>query len=340
MDIAVLVNMKARRGSASVARAVRAAMPGARVVETRSLGDALAAAGELGSSPPDLLVSGGGDGTAVTLLTALRDQRVVGGPAAPPLALLPLGTGNGWAFTVGAPGWRKALARLRHATFDGAVLPLRRFDLLDVHGVLAPFAGAGWDSLILDDYHAVKSNRLLPRALREGVLGYGLSVGFRSIPRALFDHRPLEVEVENLGEEAMTLDAAGQPVRIPGAGPGTILYRGPVSVCGCGTTPHLGFGFRAFPFAGVVAGRFNARVYADHVLSAASRVGPLFRGRWRLPNDHQWLLTHCRFRFSRPVPLQAGGDIRETRDEIEFQLARDAVQLVDFRALSANRLAA
>src|SRR5262245_25335196 len=132
MEIAVLVNLHARRAGDRVLRTVRRVMPEARLVTTRSLRDAVDAAAELHGDPPDLLVSAGGDGTAVTLLTALRDaasagqaaQSAAGGASAtgqsavapmapvirpaPPLALLPLGTGNGWAHALGAPRWRTA----------------------------------------------------------------------------------------------------------------------------------------------------------------------------------------------------------------------------------------
>src|SRR5262245_58828125 len=109
MEIAVLVNLHARQAGDRVLRTVRRVMPEARVVTTRSLRDALDAAAQLHGDPPDLLVSAGGDGTAVTLLTALRDaasarQAGEDGVAsasdtrspgvirpAPPLALLPLG---------------------------------------------------------------------------------------------------------------------------------------------------------------------------------------------------------------------------------------------------------
>lgn len=338
MDIAVVVNLRARRASERVLRTVERVMPSARVLPTRSIEGARDLAEELHHAPPDLVVSAGGDGTAVTLLTALRDaagrSTRAGTRGAAPVALLPLGTGNGWARALGATSWRTALAHLGRASLAEEALPLRRSDLIEVGGQVAPFAGSGWDAIILEDYRRFKTRPYLPRALREGVPGYALSLASSTIPRQVMFGKPLEVELTNLGDEALAMSPDGQPVRIEGAGPGTVLYRGPVSVCGCAITPEYGFGFRAFPFAGTSPGRFAARIYAGSVMEAVSRVGQLWRGAWPLPNDHQWLLSHCRMSFSRPVPFQVGGDVREVVTDLEYRIASEKVDLLDWRAVS------
>lgn len=332
MEIAVVVNLRARRGSDRVVRACRAAMPGARVLATRSLDEAIDLAAELRRSPPELLVSAGGDGTAVTLLTAMRDAGEPRFDDHPPLAVVPLGTGNGWAGAVGAPGWRRAFENLGRWDESGRAMPLRRFDLVEVCGMVAPFAGTGWDANILDDYHATRAVPWMPRLLREGMPGYFLALATRSVPRAV-RARPIEVELTNLGSAAMIIGPDQIPRLLPDAGAGTVLYRGPMSVAGCGTSPDFGFGFRAFPFAGSVPGRFNARVYGAKVFQALGRLPSLWRGVYPLPHDAQWMLDHCRMRFSEPVPFQVGGDRRGLRTEVEFKLAARPVDLLDWHAM-------
>lgn len=335
MDVAVLVNLRARRATDHVVRACRAAMPEARLLPTRTLGEAVDFAAGLRADLPQLLVSAGGDGTAVTLLTAMRGgdsapRRVLRGH--PALAVLPLGTGNGWAHAVGAPGWRKAVERLGRVAASDDELPLQRFDLLDVCGLVAPFAGTGWDAEILDDYHAVRAARL-PRRVREGLPGYLIGLATRSVPRHLLRRRAVEVEVQNLGDDALTLDEHGRPVALRGGGHGAILYRGRMSVCGCGTSSDFGFGFKAFPFAGLLPGRFSARVYAGSVTQALTRLPSLWRGSHPLPHDHHWLLTRCRMTFSEPVPFQVGGDRLGMRETVDYQLAGQPVDVVNWRAL-------
>src|SRR5688572_11228410 len=120
MSIAVIVNLKARRGSGRVATMVRALLPRARIVVTRTLDEARAwLRDEVAPNPPTLLLSGGGDGTAVALLNEMRDMHM----ALPAIGVLPLGTGNGWARVTGAPKTRQALRRI--ASLHGGAPPLR-----------------------------------------------------------------------------------------------------------------------------------------------------------------------------------------------------------------------
>jgi diacylglycerol kinase family enzyme len=339
VDIAVVVNLKARRGSLRVARTCREQLPAARVMTSGSLDEALGFAKRLQSAPPALLVSAGGDGTAVALLNALR--RPSGSHAAPlsarttALGLLPLGTGNGWANVTGAPRWRTAVTRLGHLAERGGPLPLRRFDLVEVGGTVAPFAGTGWDAEIIDDFHAQKTGvGILPPDARNGVAGYLQGLFLRTIPRHLREPQ-VEVELVNTGEDAMTVDDHGRAVPLPSGRRGAVLYRGPASVCAAATSAEWGFGFRAFPFAGLVPRRFCMRVYAGGALEATLRMRQLWKGAHPLDKMHTWLLTRCKATFSRPVPFQIGGDRMGARSEVEYVIAPEQVDVLDWRAMAA-----
>jgi hypothetical protein len=345
VDIAVVVNLRARRGSDSVTRGCRAELPDARIMASRSLGEAATFAEELRRSPPELLVSAGGDGTAVALINALRapQSATAAASARPPgpiLGVLPLGTGNGWARVTGAPRWRTALERIRRATTpawlaDVGPLPQRHFDLVEVGGSVAHFAGTGFDAELIEDFHAQKTGfGLLPERARNGLAGYLQGLVTRTIPRHLFGGELGEVELINTGDDAMTIDDAGRPIPLPGGGNGAVLYRGPVSVCAAGTTPEWGFGFRAFPFAGAVPRRFCMRVYGGTALEASLQARRLWRGDHPMPKMHTWMLTRCRAVFSRPMPFQIGGDRLGYRSEVEYALAADSVSLLDWRALA------
>jgi diacylglycerol kinase family enzyme len=337
VDIAVLVNLKARRGSERVARACRTALPGARVLASRSLDEARHFARQLSDSPADLIVSAGGDGTAVALLNSIDalSSTVGGARATSVLAAIPLGTGNGWARVTGAPGWRTAVDRLGQLARDEEKLPLRRFDLVEVEGTLAPFAGTGWDAEIIDDFHAQKHGfGFLPRRARNGLAGYLQGLTTRTIPRHVVRRRVVEVELTNTGEDAMTVDESGRPVPIPGGGHGAVLYRGPMNVCAAGTSPEWGFSFRAFPFAGLLPRRFCMRIYAGHALEATWRMRSLWHGVHPMPKMHTWLLTRCRAVFSHPVPFQIGGDRLGHRSVIDYALAPQQVDLLNWHRLA------
>ena len=340
MDIAVVVNLKARRGTERVARACRAALPDARILASRSLDEALGFARELEASPPDLLLSAGGDGTAVALLNAMRgalatDDATHGHPAVPTLGVLPLGTGNGWARATGAPRLDAALLRVQRVAFRGVPLPRRRFDLVEVAGTVAHFAGTGWDAELIDDFHAQKTSTLNPLSdrMRAGLPGYLYGLFSRTIPRNVRNDR-VEVELVNTGADAMTVDASGRAVPLPGGERGSVLYRGPASVCAAGTSPEWGFGFRSFPFAGLVPRRFCMRIYAGTALEATMRMGQLWRGQHPLDKMHTWMLTRCRATFSRPVPFQIGGDRLGHLEQVEYALAHERIDIVDWRRLA------
>ena len=333
MSVAVLVNVHARHGSVAAGRKIQAILPRARVRVTSSLDEAKAWIGDqLVNDPPQVLLSGGGDGTAVALLNELRTQ----GLHVPFFGLLPLGTGNGWARATGVTGLSSALRSLPHLR-EGEPPAVRQFGLVSTEGQVTPFAGTGWDAEVLADYKSMLAD--LPEGLREtsgGTKGYLRSMFTRTIPRHLRAEQP-RVRVTNLGAPALAVDDDGRPVPIPGGGSGAVLYEGPISVGGAATTEQIGLGFRAFRFAHTMPGRMAVRVYAASTLHATLRMPWLWRGEHPLPHDHNWLLTHCKMEFDRPVPFEIGGDLAGDRTEIELRLADEGVPLVDWAAMRARR---
>lgn len=341
-DISVVVNLRARRGREAVLRTCRELLPDARIIASHTAEEAIAFLRDA-PQPPRLVISGGGDGTAVGIINAMRRGEtgaaralsIDGGPAPSTLALLRLGTGNGWASAVNAPRWRAGLAQLHRLVASRAELPLKSFDLVEVAGTAAHFAGTGKDAEIIDDFHAQQNDSgWLPARLRSGLPGYLNGFLRHTLPRGI--RQPLaDVEIINTGADALVVDDEGRPVPLAGGGPGATLYRGPVDLCGAGTVPEWGFGFRAFPFAGVVPRRFCLRLYTHGVLHALRDMPGLWRGRHPMPRVRTWLLTRCQATFSRPVPFQAGGDRIGHRDRVEYVLAPEQASLLDWAALAA-----
>ncbi len=329
MAVAVLVNVRARRGSEAIGELVRSVLPNARLAITTSLEEARRwVIEELMPNPPHLLLSGGGDGTAVSLLNELRDANT----AFPALGLLPLGTGNGWARVVGAPQTRTALRGI--AALDGDAPPVKHFALVETEGRLTPFAGTGWDAEIVSDYHRVLEG--LPNTLTQAqspTLGYLRAIFTRTIPRHLSHAGPATLTLTNLGEHAYRIDDDGKPARVPGGECGAVLYHGPLGVAGAATTTDLGLGFRAFPFAHAMPGRLAVRVYGATPFEAMLRMPKLWRGAHPVPKSHSFLLTHCRMDFDREVPFEIGGDLLGDRRSVEFRLAKVGVNLVDWSSL-------
>jgi diacylglycerol kinase family enzyme len=245
------------------------------------------------------------------------------------MGILPLGTGNAWAHALGAPKLHRCLELL--ASTPG-VLPIHRSGLVEVEGILAHFAGSGWDAMILDDYRRqVDTTKGPGRRLTKSVLGYLSAALLRTVPKVVLLGNP-RVLVENLGRDVYTLDPSGRPHRLD-AIHGSVLYDGPAGAASVGTCPEFGYGFRAFPFAERMPGFISVRIFARGALGAVASIPRLWRGFHPLRGMHDWLATDVRMTFSRPVPLQVGGDALGMRRTVEYRASPRALCMVDWRRM-------
>lgn len=334
MDIAVVVNLNARRGSERFAAWARKLLPNSKVVATRTVDDVNRFVDEAMKGPaPRVVLSGGGDGTAIGILDAMRAR----GLSFPTLGLVPLGTGNAWAFSTSAPKPKAALQTMQKVLERGdATLPTSDFWLLEVEGRLTPFADAGWGAEILHDYKVQRAQAKMFKKLVEGELGYFTSLFGRTIPRNVMAKTRPQVRVTNLGERAYTFDPHGNVVEVPNGGPGTVLYEGPYGVAGAGTTMELGFGMKALHFARTKPGFMHARVYAATPAQATLKIPSLWNGVHPLPHSHDFLVSACRMEFDREVPVEVGGDIIGLRRQVEYRVAPHIVPVVDWSRLKAR----
>lgn len=327
----ILVNANAKRGGRRVAVQLQRALPGSTVKLTRSkaqvegwLRDLLDDGKRVGL-PPRCILSAGGDGSAITLLDAL-DKVVPKGERFPVVGALPLGTGNAWAHALGA---RKLDHCVRALVRHEGELPTRRYALFECDGILTFFGGCGWDAQVLDDYRAQVESSPSNRVAKS-VWGYLTAMLTRTVPQALREGRPT-VRIENLGPDVHVVDDAGNLQLLEGAGPGTILYDGPVSVAGAATCPNFGYGFRAYPFAERLLDRLNVRVFDQTALKAVWDIPNIWRGQHPLRGMKDWFTTGVRMTFSRPVPLQIGGDPIGARETVVLSQSERHVEALDWR---------
>lgn len=321
----ICVNANAKRGGRRVAVQIARALPGASVRLTKSIAEVESWLRTI--KDPRCILSAGGDGSAVVLLNAL-DRIVPPGQAFPPVGALPLGTGNAWAHALGARKLDtcvRALARL-----DGPV-PTRRYALFRCDGTLTFFGGCGWDAQILDDYRqqveASPSSRMA-----KSVWGYLGAMLFRTAPKTIVYGRP-HVIIENLGDEVFCIDADGKLRRLEGARRGSILYEGMASVAGAATCPEFGYGFRAYPHAERLLEFMNVRVYDQAAGRAIMDIPKLWKGQHPLRGMTDWFAKEVRMTFSRPVPLQIGGEAVGSRLTVEYEASDRRVDALDWRRL-------
>lgn len=328
--LAILVNDNAKRGGRRVAVQIARTLPGASVRLTKSTQQIDA---WLRMLPETRAVFGaGGDGTAVALINALA-RVTPAGVAFPTVGVLPLGTGNGWAHALGAQKLHRCLDLLVRAR--PGPLPTRRCGLIEVEGMLAHFAGSGWDAMILDDYQRqLEASKGPGRHFSKSIYGYLSATLLRTAPKAALSGNP-HLLIENLGDDVFAIDHDGRPRRIESAVRGTVLYDAPAGTASAGTCPEFGYRFKAFPFAERMPGFISIRAYERSALGAIASIPRLWKGAHPLGGMHDWLATHVRMSFSRPVPLQIGGDAHGMRRTIEFRAADREVRMVDWRRLES-----
>jgi len=321
----IVVNANAKRGGRRIAVQIARALPGASVRLTRSIAEV---EGWLRTiERPRCILSAGGDGSAVALLNAL-DRVVPAGQPFPPVGALPLGTGNAWAHALGA---RKLDTCVRALGQSDGPVPTKRYGLFTCDGVLTFFGGCGWDAQILDDYRrqveASPSNRL-----SKSVWGYLTAMLTRTVPKTLVQGRP-HVIIENLAPEVYAMTEGRRIVRLAGVGRGTILYEGMASVAGAATCPEFGYGFRAYPHAERLLGYMNIRVYDRKAAAAVTDIPKLWKGTHPLRGMTDWFSKEVRMTFSRPMPLQIGGEAIGSRLTVEYKASERTVDALDWRML-------
>ena len=328
-QVAGWFNTHAKRVTQLRVDAFREALPEARVFAASTFDEAKAHADALVKNPPRIIFCGGGDGTIVTLLNFLRDR---GMKQFPLIGLFKLGTGNGWPSAVGAKGYERTLKQL-----PGLKLAPRthHFQLCEVQGRVCQFAGVGWDATLLHDYKrnlAKREKQILAggvaATLSKGVGGYLYSLFRLTVPDELARAREgrTRIKVENIGEPAYTFDGRGQVIKAPSE---PVLYEGPMSIATAGVEPYWGAKFKAYPHAYLVPGRLNFRVYDRHVLIGVNNMFKLWNGT-ELEGMYDWWVTGVRLHLSRPMPYQLGGDVFEPREVVDFTLARETVDLIDW----------
>jgi hypothetical protein len=154
----------------------------------------------------------------------------------------------------------------------------------------------------------------------------------RTAPKTLLHGRP-HLIIENLGGDVYTITPDKSVVKLDGIKRGAVLYEGMASVAGAATCPEFGYGFRAYPFAERLLGFMNVRVYDQGAITAIKEIPKLWRGQHPLEGMTDWFATEVRMTFSRPMPLQIGGEAVGSRLTVDFKASPRSVNAVDWRML-------
>lgn len=331
--IAVVLNGNAKSVTRDIVRLVDQLVLGGDLYVSRSLEEADDIARAIVFRGYGTVLTGGGDGTFVHMVTAVVREARARGVRPPRFGLLRLGTGNALAWVVGSSPLRKGvgiaadLARLRR---EGGSRELR---LVDVGGTLTPFAGAGIDATALEQYIATKRAFAKAPVLKRfaaGKLTYFVAITGRTLPHFLFASDP-QATIYNEGAPALRLDGQGRMVGAP-IEKGGVIYSGVARMVAVSTIPYYGFGFRIFPFANERPDRMSLRVINIRSQDVPQNIVKIWKGTYRDPKRiFDFLVEKVRVVFDRPVPLQVGGDPGGVHREVTYALS-EPIEMVDFYA--------
>ena len=342
--VAVLLNRNARKVTDKLARRMEEIVGAGNLFYSRSLDDAEAYAREIVQRGYGTVVCGGGDGTfarAVNLIShyiteanAWRLERyrrygewqtLLSNPC---FAFLRLGTGNGLGPVVGAGEPIEDLERIV------AQLPSRQraVTMIDVGGgEKCFFAGLGYDSLVLNDYNWLRKHTKNPltRPLLHSVWGYFAAALGRTLPSVLLHQAGhLSARIVTRAPAFYIDPRRGDAVETIEAG--ATLFEGPAVMIGAGTTPYYGYGFKVYPFAGLMPGMMNLRIAQLSPFQALAHLPSIWTGAYRNPKGLlDFLVSDVEVELELPFPFQHSGDAQGVRKSLRWRTAPDKLQLLD-----------
>ena len=328
--VAVVLNGNARQVTDALVESFDQVVGTGDLFLSKSLAEARSIARRIVQSGYPVVLTGGGDGTFVQMVTSITREAAACDKEAPRFGLLRLGTGNSLAWALGAGTSRKGvladLGRLRHDSGH------KDLPLIEVEDLLSPFAGAGLDALGLKHFHDVRSIvRHLPWVGRHatGAMSYAISIPTLTIPELALRPR-LEVRIVNQGAPAQELDRNGHPTGRY-VETGATFFDGNCIAALVSTIPYWGFGFRIFPFAdNLPKGRFCLRIVAAHPLHIAAHMLSAWKGTYRNDNLLDFYAEDVAFEFPKPTAIEIGGDPGGRTESMRARLHPNPVKVVDY----------
>ncbi|MBT8468746.1 MAG: hypothetical protein KJN97_08355 [Deltaproteobacteria bacterium] len=329
--VAVVLNGNARQVTDELVESFDRLVGRGDLFLSRSLDEAHGIALDIVESGYPVVLTGGGDGTFVQMVTSISKEARSLNQEPPSFGLLRLGTGNSLAWALGAGTSRKGvfadLARLRHDSDH------RNVRLIEAQELLTPFAGAGFDALGLKHFHEVRSLvRRLPWIGKRatGAVSYAISIPMLTIPELALRPR-LEVRIVNRGA-AERLDLHGQPQGRP-IEKGEVIFEGPCIAALVSTIPYWGFGVRVFPFAeNRPPDRFCLRVVASNPLHVAAHMLSAWKGTYRHENLIDVYAEDVELQFDEPTAIEIGGDPAGMTRSMRARLHPEPIKLIDYAA--------
>jgi len=384
--IAVMLNLNARKVVERHIEIAGEVVGAENVFATRSLEEADLAMERILSRGYGVVVPAGGDGTLFQTIQRMVERINENEKLRlPRFAFVPLGTGNAMNRLVGPGFWhrkdkliRLTLEKLKSivdqaAKYEEDMLPVIQCPVIRIstekdhecNGELCFFAGAGFDSAMLDDYNGLKrwcaDKPYFVRKCLRSVAGYVITLFIKTLPKSLWNNRSLRVRITapRRGPPTYWMDPRRADAAIPLRPPGTcvtdqpchvdtttvfqedvdtdhriLVYEGHAAIVAAGTAPYYGGGMKLFPFA---------RIHPHNVMHLrVSRLGPfrtlphlygIFRGTYRSYNLDclDFIGKEFEIELNDPYPFQHSGEaFHKKLNKFKFVVADEEIEFIDF----------
>lgn len=327
-SVAIVLNVNARKVDQETLGLMRSMVSDADLYISRRPEDGKRIADEVVAKGYDAVLWGGGDGTFAAGVAALLDSSDRLGLDVPDVGVLPFGTGNAVAWSVGkSSSSRESIAN----NLDLAKSPAqkRQLQMLRVEGQPTVFCGFGLDAEILEDLGktvGVLRKVGLEQTIQSAGLRYFLTVSARSVPRFVASQRT-EIVAINRGSPAIKVDAQGNQIGAPVLA-GRVLWRGMATLASCGSIPYYGLGLKMFPQAEKTTGRFQVRLADASALEMISNLPKIWRGEYDSPRIHDFLVDEVELVAAKPTTFQSGGDVVGSRERMTVSLWDRPIDMV------------
>lgn len=322
--VAFLLNTNAKSVTLEKRSQLAKLIPQEDLYFSRSLNEAEEIITKILSLGYPYIFSGGGDGTAIGTINLLsKIAKTMPEHSIPRIGVLRLGTGNALARMLGARSPEEDIK----AILSGRTLrPLMVNMVETVDGMLAPFAGIGYDGELMNDFLAVK--KLFARSpfknFFSNIMGFTIAGVFKTLPRQIGRTLPIVHIASSMpAYRIVNIKGKDEEIFLP---KGTELYSGRSPLICVGTIPLLGYGIKMFPFANKRPGYMHLRISAVPLTLCMANLFPaVWNGTFRHPKLYDFLVKDVSIDSNEDLPYQFAGDAMGYKKQLHFNISSKPV---------------